>query len=289
MPTDETDRDWEFFANEDPYWAVLTQDRFRKKALSESERREFFSSGETHIDWVFSTIRHHIHPRFNPVKGLDFGCGVGRLLLPIARRCQTAVGIDVSDTMLREAEKNSQKENMKNISLVKGDDNCSNLTAGFDFINSFIVLQHIPCDRGVKLFHRLLELLNQGGVGAVHFTYSHSCFPVDAGSSNYEPGRKAVFLGGRDHLAGIKRAIQNRLARSFQRKKPSPESNLESYKLSVPTMQMNSYSLNPLFQILQEAGVREMHLAFTDHTGALGTVLFFRKGAGAYLDPALCE
>jgi len=178
---------------------------------------------------------------------------------------------------------------MKNISLVKGDDNCSNLTAGFDFINSFIVLQHIPCDRGVKLFRRLLELLNQGGVGAVHFTYSRSCFPVDAGSSNYEPGRKPVFLGGRDHLAGIKRAIQNRLARSFQRKKPSPESNLESYKLSVPTMQMNSYSLNPLFQILQEAGVREMHLAFTDHTGALGTVLFFRKGAGAYLDSALCE
>jgi hypothetical protein len=24
-----------------------------------------------------------------------------------------------------------------------------------------------------------------------------------------------------------------------------------------------------------------MHLAFSDHTGALGTVLFFRKGAGA--------
>jgi len=110
MPTDETDRDWDFFANKDPYWAVLTQDRFRKKALGESQRREFFSSGETHIDWVFSTIRHHIDPRFNPVKGLDFGCGVGRLLLPIARRCQTAVGIDVSDTMLREAEKTAKRK-----------------------------------------------------------------------------------------------------------------------------------------------------------------------------------
>ena len=166
---------------------------------------------------------------------------------------------------------------MKNISLVKGDDNCSNLTAGFNFINSFIVLQHIPCDRGVKLFRRLLELLNQGGVGAVHFTYSQSCFPVDSGSANYEPGRKAVLLGGRDHLAGIKRAIQNRLARSFQRKKPSPESNLKSYKSSVPTMQMNSYSLNPLFQILQEAGVREVHLAFSRPYWCFGDGVVFQK------------
>lgn len=57
----------------------------------------------------------------------------------------------------------------------------------------------------------------------------------------------------------------------------------------MPTMQMNSYLLNPLFQVLQQAGIREMHMAFSDHTGASGTVLFFRKGPSTYLLPALCE
>lgn len=98
-----------------------------------------------------------------------FGCGVGRLLLPLARRCQTAVGIHASDGMLREAEKVCQMEKVRNISLVKGDDNCSSQAPGFDFINSFIVFQHIPCDRGVRLFRRLLELLNEGGVGGRSF------------------------------------------------------------------------------------------------------------------------
>ena len=167
LSADNTDRAWEHFAKEDPYWAVLTQDHFRKTALDETGRREFFLTGEKHVDWVFSMIRNHIDPRFNPAKGLDFGCGVGRLLLPMARRCQTAVGTDVSETMLQEAGKNCQLENVKNISLVKGDDNCSNLAGGFDFINSFIVFQHIPCDRGVILFRRLLELLNEGGIGAI--------------------------------------------------------------------------------------------------------------------------
>jgi SAM-dependent methyltransferase len=285
MSTNNTDHDWENLAHEDPYWSVLTQDRFRKKVLDAAGRREFFLSGEKYINWVFSMIRNHIDSEFNPAKGLDFGCGVGRLLLPMARHCQAAVGIDVSETMLGEAEKNRQTEKAENISLVKGDDNCSGLTPGFDFINSFIVFQHVPCDRGVRLFQRLLELLNEGGVGAVHFTYARSDFQMDAGDSHYAPGSR----GGRYHLAGIKRAIQDRLARGLRRKSPSTGSNLEFSKSSMPTMQMNAYLLNPLFQILQQAGVREIHVAFSDHTDTLGIVLFFRKGPDAYLFPALCE
>ena len=57
----------------------------------------------------------------------------------------------------------------------------------------------------------------------------------------------------------------------------------------MPTMQMNAYLLNPLFQLFQQAGVREIHVAFSDHTGTLGMVLIFRKGPDAYLFPALCE
>lgn len=46
---------------------------------------------------------------------------------------------------------------------------------------------------------------------------------------------------------------------------------------ATPVMQMNSYSLNLIFQILQEAGVRQIYVDFTDHGGNYGTVLFFKK------------
>ncbi len=105
MATNNTDHDWESFGKNDPYWAVLTQDRFRKKVLDETARRDFFLSGEKYIDWVFWMIHKHVDSEFNPGKGLDFGCGVGRLLLPIARRCQSAIGTDVSESMLLEAKK----------------------------------------------------------------------------------------------------------------------------------------------------------------------------------------
>lgn len=289
MPANETDHDWEAFANQDPYWAVLTQDRFRKKVMDEAGRREFFLSGEKYIEWVFAMIRNHIDPQFNPATGLDFGCGVGRLVLPIGRRCQRAVGADVSEAMLAEARKNCQTEKVENVSVVKGDDNCSNLGSGFDFINSFIVFQHIPCDRGISLFRRLAELLNAGGVGAVHLTYSRSNFPVKGGIAEYNPAKKEVSQGGRHHLKAIQRAVRDRVAGIFRRPASLAGGAAEAPKSTAPVMQMNTYLLNPLFQILQEAGVREMHLSLSDHADAFGAVLFFKKGPRPYAFPALNE
>jgi hypothetical protein len=88
-------------------------------------------------------------------------------------------------------------------------------------------------------------------------------------------------------LAQLFRALKERGEEIFQRA-PGPAAGVEG-KSPVPEMQMNPYLLNPIFQILQEAGVREMHLAFSDHTRSLGTVLFFKKGAASYAFPSLKE
>jgi SAM-dependent methyltransferase len=288
MSSNNTDKDWENFASTDPYWAVLTQDRFRKQAMDEAARREFFLSGEKYIEWVFSVIHKHIDPQFKPEKGLDFGCGVGRLVLAMSRRCRSVVGIDVSDSMLAEARKNCVSENAGNVEVVKGDDNCSNLKPGFDFLNSVIVLQHIPCERGILIFRRLIDLMTPEAVGAVHFTYSGSGFPMEPDASRYGARKKKEpSRGGKYHLSQLFRALKERGEETFQRA-PSQAEGVES-KSPVPEMQMNPYLLNPIFQILQEAGVREMHVAFSDHTRSLGTVLFFKKGAASYAFPSLKE
>ena len=42
-------------------------------------------------------------------------------------------------------------------------------------------------------------------------------------------------------------------------------------------MQMNLYNLSTIFHILHEAGVRRLHVEYTDHEGVYGVMVFFQK------------
>jgi SAM-dependent methyltransferase len=240
-----TDSDWEHFAQTDPYWAVLTCDQFRRGNLDAGTRGAFFESGEEHIGWVELTARTHLDPGFAPRRALDFGCGVGRLLLPLAKRCAEVVGVDVSDTMLREAETNCRTAGVDNVTLVKGDDELSGVAGHFDLVHTLMVLQHIPVGRGVRLFRRLVDLVGPGGCGVLHVTY---------GPPLYQAKNRL-------------RALAGALVRPF-RSRPSDE----------PRMQMNLYPLNDLIQIVQESGAPTIHAAYMNQAGHYSVVLLFRKG-----------
>jgi SAM-dependent methyltransferase len=240
-----TDTDWENFARTDPYWAVLTSDRFRRDKFDAGARTAFFASGEEHIRCVLNTARMFIDPGFTPRRALDFGCGVGRLLLPLAQRCAEVVGVDVSETMLREAGANCRAAN--NVTLVKGDDDLSGVTGAFDLVHTMMVLQHIPVARGVRIFRRLVELVAPGGCGALHVTYG------PAPPTPVRPG-------------GWFRAVARAVVGPFRPRPAEPRE-----------MQMNRYPLSDLFQILQEAGANQVHTTFMDQGGVYGAVLVFRK------------
>ncbi len=272
MNDHQTDLDWERLGQTAPYWAVLTNEKYRPESLDDSKLAEFFASGEEWIERSFRTIRAHLDPSFAPRRALDFGCGVGRLVIPLARRCETVVGVDVSDSMLREAEKNCGARGLKNVTLVRGDDGLTGVAGRFDLVTSYTVLQHIPTHRGFRLFRRLTELVADGGCGVLHVTYSKLEFgPVPAGGMADYP-QLASPTGGRFHLAGLVRAIKARLRNTLlaPRAQPAPDE-------ATPVLQMNPYALNPLLHVLQAAGVRELFTEFTDHDGDLGVVIYFRK------------
>src|SRR5580700_5128335 len=123
-----TDTAWEEWGRRDPYFGVITNPQFRSAGIDENAKREFFASGEHHVHGVMSTIRKHIDPKFAPRTVLDFGCGVGRLLIPFAKIAEAVVGLDVSPSMLEEARRNCDEQRLHNVRLFRSDDTLSTLT-----------------------------------------------------------------------------------------------------------------------------------------------------------------
>jgi 2-polyprenyl-3-methyl-5-hydroxy-6-metoxy-1,4-benzoquinol methylase len=84
----DTDKEWEKFGKNDPYYGVLTKDEFRSKNLTEELKKEFFATGSSYINDLLDKIKRHIDKDFQIRKALDFGCGVGRLVIPLAEISQ---------------------------------------------------------------------------------------------------------------------------------------------------------------------------------------------------------
>lgn len=164
-----TDNDWERWGARDAYFGVLSNDKFRKDRLDQAAKAEFFASGNKHVERVQKLILENFRQEFRPDTTLDFGCGVGRLTLPLAKISQRAVGIDISPSMITEAAENAKSANVLNVSFALSDGCLSNVEGQFSLVHSYLVLQHIPWIRGRKILQQLANKVEPGGLLAVHF------------------------------------------------------------------------------------------------------------------------
>jgi 2-polyprenyl-3-methyl-5-hydroxy-6-metoxy-1,4-benzoquinol methylase len=228
-----TDRDWDKWGATDPYFGVLSADEYRSDNLDEQMRTKFFRSGSDYIGNVMSDIRSHLDASFQPKASLDFGCGVGRLVIPLAGISDAVTGVDVSDHMLDEARSNCDQRDLENVTFVKSDDELSQLDGSFDLIHSCLVLQHIQTRRGMKIIESLLDHLEPGGVLAIQFYYR-----CDAPKLV----RSLVKLRYRLPIANI--------ARNIVRGSPWNE----------PAMQLHTYDLDQVLDLLKAAGASSVYM-----------------------------
>ena len=242
-----TDHAWEEWGRRDPYFGVITDPRFSRSGINELSKREFFDSGSNHIDYVMQTIRRTIAPSFVPRTVLDFGCGVGRTLIPFAKIAQHVVGADVSTSMLQEARINCDAHQLTNVNLIVSDDSVSSITGEFDLIHSFIVFQHIPLERGRLIFRNLLNRIAPAGVAAIHVLYSKIQYADTFGTA-------PVSIASASPRQPVPQPVQS----------------------DKPEMQMNPYLMNELFFFMQGKGVQRFYSEFSDHGGELGLFIFFQ-------------
>lgn len=244
-----SDREWEQFGRENPDFGVLSRPRFIGSELTGDAENEFFRSGEQYVEYVFRLIER-LRPNFQPQSVLDFGCGVGRLLIPFAKRSECAIGVDVSPSMLDTCRRNCQRRQVNNATLVESDDNLSRVKGRFDLVNSYIVLQHIVPKRGIKIIERLLNLIGDDGIGVVHFPIYDDRHPV----------RRLINAAQR--VVPIVHNLAN-LARG----RP----------WNQPLMEMHRYDLSTVMRVVEKAGFSSCYVELIREDSYLGVTMIVRR------------
>jgi SAM-dependent methyltransferase len=270
-----TDVEWERWAIQDPYFGVLTDPRFRRHEMTPAARQEFFDSGRVHVDCVLSACRRYLDAAFAPTRVLDFGCGVGRLLIPFADVAGEVVGVDVAPSMLAEARKNCADRGIENVRFVLSDDALSGADGQFDLVHSCIVLQHIEVARGRAIFARLVDKVGASGCGAIHVTFGWDVHAATFGIPPKVPPLPPPPPA--DAFTQTKAKVRLALEQMGLQQKPAVAE--PAVPATDPEMQMNYYNLSELMFSIQRAGAQRVHCELTDHGGALGAFLYFQKPA----------
>jgi 2-polyprenyl-3-methyl-5-hydroxy-6-metoxy-1,4-benzoquinol methylase len=120
----------------------------------------------------FEKILAHLPKRC--VRALDVGCGSGLLVVELAKRFETVVGIDVSPAMLEIARAKRQPVNVQYFEM---DANRVTLEPPFDFICSLNTFHHLENPKAVV--ERLLVLLAPEGVLVLQDVVSQNPTPPE--------------------------------------------------------------------------------------------------------------
>jgi SAM-dependent methyltransferase len=244
--------DWEELAQREPYFAVLTDEGFLGVEGNSVATAGFFETGEEDIAALMQAIASLSGRELHPAVTLDFGCGVGRLTIPLARRSERVVGCDVAPTMLAHARENAERAGVHNVELIVTDALSTRRDGEFDFVCSLLVFQHIPPRIGHELIRTILRLLAQGGVAALHVTFDR-------------PGGQ---------LRRMARSLRSR-SRLAHRLAGLARGNM----VDLPYMQMNQYDERVLAHDVAAAGARITGRFPTRHGDTSGAVLVIEKMA----------
>lgn len=198
--------------------------RFKWKGFGARKPEAVAETGLRQVNGMARFLEAEMGVKLEGRRALDYGCGVGRVALPLAERCEHVYGVDLAPSVLEEAAASARDQGIENVDWLESE-KIGTLAGRYDLLVSFFVFQHIPTRQGEVLLRRLVDGLQEGGVGYVHFIL--------------RPGNPLATLvrGGLGSGRG---------AFSF----------VKAYLYMVRC----AYSLNRLAALLAEEGIRHVHV-----------------------------
>ena len=208
-------------------------------------RAALLVGGEQDARDTLRVLRQLAGPAFNQDHVLDFGCGAGRLTIPLARTAEHTTGVDSSDELLAEARANVVHAGLSNIEFKSASHGLVGVTGRFEVVHSYDAFRRIPPVEGYQLAEAVLDRVTTRGGGMLHFTYAPGASPSTI--------RRAV--------RRVSGAVQRLLDREHAAESPTFE-----------------YDLGKLFAMLHGKRFDRVATRFTDTEGRPGAKLFFWRG-----------
>lgn len=151
---------WNRFGAEDPFWAIATE------AETKGNRWDldaFYESGRQTVAQALGAVLA-LRPQLGRNRALDFGCGVGRLTRGLEPFFQEVVGADVAGSMIERAKALSPPDTRCTYVLNENPDLRIFEEGSFDFVLTFIVLQHMRQEYSAKYLAEFMRILRPGGI-----------------------------------------------------------------------------------------------------------------------------
>ena len=147
-------RDWDERARKNARYYIATDHWQTEEA--------FDRSGEQDVAHILSDIRPFLSPE---AAVLEIGCGIGRMVKPLARQFKVVYGVDVSHEMIKKAKR--RLKDLRNVVLWtnNGRDLRPLEVETVDAAISYIVFQHIPDALVIRSYvEDCLRVLSPGGI-----------------------------------------------------------------------------------------------------------------------------
>jgi SAM-dependent methyltransferase len=186
---------WSSYGTTDPYWSVLTAERWRAANVARAEvLEEFYDSGAGDMRRFEAWLARNGLQIDADVVCTEYGCGVGRCTVWLARRFRRVVAFDISQPHLDAARAATAARGIDNVEfvLVRGPDDLPSLN-GADVFYSILVLQHNPPPITIDILDAALKGLKRGGIAFFQIpTYSCDYSFVEEEYENFTRTEKAM-------------------------------------------------------------------------------------------------
>lgn len=151
---------WDTLGKADPFWAILS-DPAKKGGKWETE--EFFRSGRLAVKNLMehaASLKKDLPHK----KALDFGCGAGRLTQALCEYFENCYGVDIAPSMIDLANKFNRFGYRCRYFVNETEDLRIFEDESFDFVITFLVLQHMKPEFSKSYMREFLRVLSPGGL-----------------------------------------------------------------------------------------------------------------------------
>jgi SAM-dependent methyltransferase len=156
---------WSHLGAVRPHYSVLTDKQFLPESINEEAVQRFYTSGAAEVLTIQSILKRHAFANPESKTCIEYGCGLGRVTLALAKMFKEVHAYDISANHLELAARRAADARIGNIafSLCAGEQIIGDLEV-CDFFYSRIVFQHNPPPLIFELIAASLNSLGERGI-----------------------------------------------------------------------------------------------------------------------------